>query len=193
MKNRILRALGALTLALVMALTLWPAALAAPVQEEADFSGYLVMLSDSPQAALFSLDPMSHITLMAAEEEREELLPLAEGLGIYKAAELSDIQNLVWSGQVLSAEPDYKAELFAVPELDTDHSDPTKPNDPYFIDEDYNYQFSIKDTDAHGITARAAWDAGLTGDGVTIAVIDTGINGDHVDAPLKIARGRYYY
>ncbi len=192
MKNRMLRALGALTLTLALALTvfpLWPAAQEPAAQE--DYAGYLVILGDAPQVA--SIDLLGQATLMAAHEEREELLPLSQGAGVYKAADLSQVQNLVWSGQVLSAELDQKAELAAVSDLETDHSDPTKPDDPYFINQSYEYQFYLKDTDKHGISVRAAWDAGLTGDGVTVAVIDSGLNGEHIDAPAKQARGRYYY
>lgn len=192
--KRMIKALGAFALTWVLTLTLAAGPLCATAQEpEApESSGYLVMLSD-PEPAAFSADPMGQATLMAAYNEREELLPLVESAGIYKAADLADIQNLVWSGQVQVVEPDYKVELLNTPDLETDHADPTKPDDPYFIDQTYEYQYSLKDSDKHGISVRAAWDAGLTGEGVTVAVIDSGLNVDHVDAPAKIARGRYYF
>ncbi len=191
--KRMIKALGAFALTFVLALTLAAGPLCATAQEAetAESAGYLVILSD-PEPSTFSADPMEQATLMAAYNEREELLPLAESAGIYKAADLADIQNLVWSGQVQVVEPDYKVELLAA-DLPTDHSDPTKPNDPYFIDQTYEYQYSLKDSDKYGISVRAAWDAGLTGEGVTVAVIDSGLNVDHVDAPAKIARGRYYF
>lgn len=192
--KRMVNALGAFALTLVLALTLAAGPIRAAAEETevtGSYSGYLVMLAPQETAA-YSADPMEQATLMAAYNEREELLPLVEDAGIYKAANLSDIQNLVWSGQVQVVEPDYEAELFDA-DLDTDHTDPTKPNDPYFIDQTYEYQFSLKDADKHGISVRAAWDAGLTGEGVTVAVIDSGLNVDHVDAPAKVARGRYYF
>ncbi len=193
--KRMTKALGAFALTLILALTLAAGPLCAAAQEpeaQGNYSGYLVMLSE-PGPVTYSADPMEQATLMAAYNEREELLPLAESVGIYKAADLADIQNLVWSGQVQVVEPDYEAELFAPNDLPTDHADPTKPDDPYFIDQDYEYQYSLKDSDKFGISVRSAWDAGLTGEGVTVAVIDSGLNVDHVDAPAKIARGRYYF
>ncbi len=192
--KHILKALGAFSLALSLALALWASPLspvAQAAEPEGEYAGYLVMLGERPAVA--PILSGGEATLMAANDEREELLPLAENLGIYKADQLDDIQNLVWSGQVISAEPDYKAELFDVPDLETDHLDPTKPNDPYFIEQNQNLQYYLKDTDAYGVSIRAAWDAGLTGEGVTVAVVDSGLNLYHNDVPLKVARGRYYF
>ncbi len=192
--KRICKALCAFSLTLILAMTLWVSPLGATAQAaeaEGEYLGYLVMLDDQPVAA--SYDNGGEATLMAAYDEREELLPLAESMGIYKAGDLSNIQNLVWSGQVLSAEPDYKAELFGAGDLESDHLDPTKPNDPYFIEQNRNHQYNLKDSDVFGSSIRAAWDAGLTGEGVTVAVIDSGINSFHNDAPTKVARGRYYF
>lgn len=193
--NRVLKALGAFALTLVLTLTLAAVPFDVLAAEapggNAAYAGYLVILT--PQAEVPAVAGlMAEATLFAASSEREELLPLAESVGVYKANDLSDIQNLVYSGQVQLAEPDYEAQLFA-DNLPTDHADPTMPNDPYFIDQTAEYQFNLKDSDKHGISVRAAWEAGLTGEGVTVAVIDSGLNGDHVDVPLKVARGRYYY
>ncbi len=194
--KRCFKALGAFSLTLALALTLWASPLGAVAQAaedeyEGEYAGYLVILDDQPAAVSFYSG--GEATLMAAYNEREELLPLAEDMGIYKAGDLDQIQNLVWSGQVLSAEPDYKAELFDVSDLPADHLDPTKPDDPYFIEQNRNHQYNLKDSDAHGVGVRAAWDAGLTGEGVTVAVIDSGLNLDHNDVPAKVARGRYYF
>lgn len=184
--KRMMKALGAFALTLTMTLLLaaGPACTAVLAEEApASDTGYLVLLTDAP-ATLFSLDPMEQAALLAADDEREELLPVAENWGIYRASSLEEIQNLVYSGQVQVAEPDYQAELFDMVAA------PTDPNDPYFTSST-PYQFNLKDE--HGIHVRAAWDAGLTGEGVTVAVIDSGVNPYHVDAPLKMARGRYYF
>lgn len=192
--KRIFKALNAFSLTLALGLTLWASPLGAAAQAaevEGEYVGYLVMLDD--QAAVPALFSAGEATLMAAYNEREELLPLVESMGIYKAGDLDDIQNLVWSGQVLSAEPDYKAELFDASDLGSDHMDPTRPNDPYFTEQNQNYQYNLKDSDLYGASIRAAWDAGLTGEGVTVAVIDSGLNPEHDDVPAKVARGRYYF
>lgn len=186
--NRIVKALGAFALTLVLVLSLAATGLCATAQEfetEPSSSGYLVILKEpeadlsaaaDDEGALFGLQA----TLFAAQSEREELLPLAEEMGIYKAGDLDSIQNLVWSDQVELVEPDYEAQLL---ELDIDH--PADPNDDYFQS---NYQYNLTD-----INAQSAWDAGLTGEGVTVAVIDSGINVDHLDVPVKVGRGRYYF
>lgn len=193
--NRVWNALGAFALTLVLTLTLaavpFDVLAAEAPGSEGEYAGYLVILAPAEQVPA-PAGLMGEATLFAAYDEREELLPLAECVGIYKTNDLSDIQNMVYSGQVLQVEPDYQVQLFA-DDLPTDHSDPTMPNDPYFIDQKANYQFNLKDADQHGISVRAAWEAGLTGEGVTVAVIDSGLNADHVDVPAKVARGRYYY
>lgn len=191
--KRVLKALSAFALTLVLSLSLAavPFASAVEAAPEGNYAGYLVMLLPKDQVAA-PADMMGQATLMAAYDEREELLALAEDAGIYKTNDLTDIENLVYSGQVQVAEPDYEAELFAN-DLPTDHNDPTMPDDPYFIDQNGEYQYNLKDSDKFGISVRAAWEAGLTGEGVTVAVVDSGLNDIHEDVPAKVARGRYYY
>lgn len=186
--NRMIKALGAFALTLVLVLSLAATGLCATAQEletEPSASGYLVILKE-PEADLSAASDDEEdlfglqATLFAAQSEREELLPLAEEMGIYKADGLDSIQNLVWSDQVELVEPDYEAQLL---ELDIDH--PADPNDDYFQS---NYQYNLTD-----INTQSAWDAGLTGEGVTVAVIDSGLNMDHLDVPVKVGRGRYYF
>lgn len=181
--KRILKALAAFSLSLTLVLSLASASAGAAENTlydgaDDDCAGYLVVL-DPSRPAPFSFDPLAAATLMAAEDEREELLPLAEDWNIYKAGSLSDVQSLVYSGRVAVLEPDYRAELFDLdPEVD--------PNDPKLAQQ----RNLIGD---NSIAIRSAWEAGLTGEGVTVAVIDSGINPTHEDAPLKIGRGRYFF
>lgn len=181
--NRVFKALGAfaLSLALILALSGQSLCMAAEEPQSATASaGYLLILDPEAQAAPLSLAAPGQATLSAAETEREELLPIAQEMNIYKTDDLSRIQNLVWAGQVVLAEPDYQAEL-----LDLDLTNLTNPNDDYFQS---RYQYNLENANF-----QAAWDAGLTGEGVSVAVIDSGLNVEHLDAPVKIARGRYYY
>lgn len=188
--NRICKALGAFALSLTLLFSLsvmGPCAAAADLEggSDAPFAGYLVMLKEPDRpvsqddgasvAALFT-----QASLFAAQDELGELTPLAEDIGIYKTGQLEDIQNLVWSGQVELVEPDYEAQLF---ELDI--NDPAAVNDDYFQS---GYQFNLTDANI-----PYAWDAGLTGENVTVAVIDSGLNTKHVDAPVKVSRGRYFF
>lgn len=179
--KRILKALGAFALSLTFILSM--ASMPASAAENAlngdpeTSSGYIVVLN-APPASPFSFDPLAAATLMAAEDEREELFPLAKDWNIYMAGSLDEVQSLVYSGQVTVLEPDYEAELFDL--------DPANPDDP-MLEQQFNL---IGDC---GVSVRSAWEAGLTGEGVTIAVIDSGINDTHEDAPLKIGRGRYFY
>lgn len=182
--KRILRALSAFALALVLTLTLASVPVYAAENGSEDGSdvvsaGYIVLLEEEPDQAGYSADPFAAATLMAAEDEREELLPLAGSWRLYKAASLAEIQSLVYSGRVAVVEPDYQAELFDVV--------PVTPNDPYFS----SSQGSL--TDTYGIGVRSAWEAGLTGEGVTVAVIDSGLNDTHEDMPVRVGRGRYFY
>ena len=180
--KRIWKALSAfaLSMALILSLSVLPASAAEiDLNSASSPSGYLVMLHDAP-AATFSADPFAAATLMAAMDEREQLLDLAGDWGIYKAAQLSDIRSLVYAGQVAAVEPDYQVELSQVV--------PVTPDDPYLQN---SYQPNLIGT--NGVQIQSAWEAGLTGEGVTVAVIDSGLNLDHVDRPAKIGRGRYFY
>lgn len=180
--KRIWKALSAfaLSLALILSLSVLPACAAEIDLDGASSpSGYLVMLRDAP-ISTFSADPFAAATLMAAMDEREQLLELAGDWGIYKAAQLDHIRSLVYAGQVAAVEPDYQVELSQVV--------PVTPNDPYLKTGE---QLNL--TGSYGVNICSAWEAGLTGEGVTVAVIDSGLNLDHVDRPAKIGRGRYFY
>ena len=182
--KRMLKALCAFSLTLILVLSLGAFPLCAAAGEEetdAPFAGYLLILDPdaTPQNDLpFGL--FGQATLMAAEEERAGLLPIVEEDNIYRTNDLSEIRNLVWTGKVAVLEPDYKIELF-----DLNLADLANPNDDFFTT---NYQYNLTQ-----INVQSAWDAGLTGEGVTVAVIDSGLNVDHVDAPVKVGRGRYYF
>lgn len=181
--KRILRALSAFALSLtfILALAVTPASAAENTlhdDSESSYAGYLLILNE-PQAVLFSDDPFAAATLMAAEAEQEELITISENWSIYKAGTLEQIQNLVYSGRVAVVEPDYQAELFDFV--------PVEPNDPRLKTKQTNL---IGD---YGVTVQSAWEAGLTGAGVTVAVIDSGLNINHEDCPEKVGHGRYYY
>lgn len=181
--KRIWKALSAFSLSLVLFLSL--AVLPVRAAEtglsdapDGDYAGYIVILNEG--ASPFSLDPLASAALMAADEEQEELLPLAQDWNIYNAGSMDDIRGLVYAGRVALVEPNYKAELFDVT--------PVEPDDPYLVQ---NKQSGL--TGANGVQVRSAWEAGLTGEGVTVAVIDSGLNETHEDVPLKVGRGRYFY
>ncbi len=179
--KRILKALGAFALSLTFVLSMASmpvsAAESALSGDSETSSGYIVVLN-APPASPFSFDPLAAATLMDAEDEREELFPLAKDWNIYIAGSLEEVQSLVYSGQVAVLEPDYEAELFDL--------DLANPDDPMLAQQ-------VNLIGNNGVAVRSAWEAGLTGEGVTVAVIDSGINDTHEDAPLKIGRGRYFY
>lgn len=187
--KRMLRSLGAFALSLVLMIALFSAALAAeqpaPAADYANYVGYLVGLDLTSSAALTAEEGQADLfgTVRRAAEEVEELLPISEELGIYKIGEMSRIRSLVYGGFVDTVEPDYEAELF-----DTDYLISTAPNDKSFSTK----QYGLQNTDA-GIRVQSAWEAGLSGDGVTVAIIDSGLNFNHVDVPAKIGRGIAYY
>lgn len=187
--KRILQALGAFALSISLFGTLTaPAWAAEPTAkpEEASYAGYLVSVDPTATVAAVVTGEEAQLswTDMAAYKEMEELLPISEELGIYKAGDLSEIRSMVYAGLVSQVEPDYEAELFDI--TSTDFLVSTTPNDEYI-----SYQYNLNNT--AGISVRSGWEAGLTGAGVTVAVIDSGLNYSHVDVPVKIARGRAFY
>lgn len=171
--KRMQKALFSLALALALVLSLGSGTLAHAAEADAPqgvYSGYLVVLRPAPigSGVLFS---------SRVDEIPETLTLLSHSDPIYKAPDLDSIRDLVYAGRVELAEPDYQVELLEVT---------TTPNDPYYNQS--NYQYNLR-----AIQVQAAWDAGLSGDGVTVAVIDSGLNTDHVDVPVKLGVGRYYY
>lgn len=186
--KRIFRALGAFTLSLTLTLSLFCGALAAETvstsseEEEVPSLGYLVQLDATAAISLASDSAQLNWVAAAAYEEMEELIPISEDLGLYKAADLSDIQCLVYGGYVSQVEPDYAVTLF------DSHLVDTNPKDTYFTE---GAQYNLRG--AAGIQVQSAWAAGLSGEGVTVAVIDSGLNYSHLDVPANIARGRAFY
>ncbi len=173
MKKRVFTGIFSLTLVFALLLALCPSALGAEVEEpEGEYAGYLVtlQLGDSDRATLLAL-------------EDGPMAPLDRENQIYKVGELSDIRDLVYSGSVKVVEPDYKAELFDAV---------VNPNDPFYqstvTNQRSGYQYGL-----FHMRVQAAWDVGLSGQGVTVAVIDSGLNAQHIDAPVRIAPGRFFF
>lgn len=95
-----------------------------------------------------------------------ELREVEASQGLYHADTLEEVQAL--GSRVASCEPDYKVHLL------------TLPDDPYISGE-----WSV---DSLGM--ETAWDAGYTGSGVRVGVIDSGVNSMHEDfAGTKFDRG----
>jgi hypothetical protein len=85
-----------------------------------------------------------------------------------KFADASDVEII---------EPNYKVSLFAFPQTD--------PVDKYYISPT-NDQWGIK-----YVNANAAWRAGYRGQGVNVAIIDTGIVNGHEDLSRDKILGQY--
>lgn len=65
----------------------------------------------------------------------------------------------------------------------------SEPGDPYFT-----YQYYLKNSSTHNgihvdINVEPAWDAFSQGDGVTVAVLDDGVDGSHPDLGAPLAAG----
>lgn len=98
----------------------------------------------------------------------QELAPVTGGHGLYLTAGSAALLPLAESGLVEYVEPNCKVQLLG------------KVNDPYF-----DQQWNLTDTGFD-----VAWDLGLDGSGVRIAVIDSGVNASHEDfSAATIATG----
>lgn len=185
--NRMFRSLCSFALSLTLLCSLGCVSLAAQPEtaDDTPYMGYLVCL-DATAAASLAAENSAQLLSNDVVEEFESLLPLVEDQGIYKTGDLDSIRSLVYSGCVAFAEPDYQAELLEV--SSADYLVTTSPNDPYFKQ---SYQYNLLGD--HSIQVQSAWEAGLSGEGVTVAVIDTGLNYDHVDVPVNLVRGRSFY
>lgn len=85
------------------------------------------------------------------------LQEIYSGAGLYRAESLEDIKAL--GDSVEYYEPDCKARLFSL-------------TDDEFSAEQWSLEYT---------SADAAWDKGYTGDGIRVAVIDSGVNSMHED------------
>jgi uncharacterized repeat protein (TIGR02543 family) len=124
----------------------------APVQG-AEYDGYIVKVA--PGALSKDLRAMKKYANTVIGDE----------LAIVDRPE--DALRFADAGEIEAIEPNYKLTAFAFPE--TDPADPlyTAPNE---------YQWGVK-----YVKAQAAWRAGYRGEGVNIAIMDSGLVRDHVD------------
>lgn len=102
----------------------------------------------------------SEISLFSANNSN--LLPLGDGL--YRAESIESIYNMLNEDDVLTVFPDYELELYDLqyPEITSDNK----------IDEQWNLT---------AISAEASRKKGVFGDGVRIAILDSGLNVEHDD------------
>lgn len=125
-------------------------------------NGYIIRLKDNVP---------TRFSLFTAVERGP--VPIAFAQGFYTVESLEDIRGLLDAGLVEYAGPNAELEL-----LDTTPGDPLT-NDPLVAQQWY----------LDLIEAAGAWDAGLTGKDVTVAVIDSGIYREHEDLNYEIIGG----
>lgn len=111
--------------------------------------------SESPNGYIVKLEQSAQDAVILMEST--DIQEVYEGAGLYYADSLSDIAEL--GDSVEYYEPNYTVTLSDL------------PNDTYVTN-----QWSITNL---GIST--AWDAGLNGQGVVVAVIDSGVNSQHED------------
>lgn len=110
--------------------------------------------------------PAPRISPLQLGIEKEEIVD-----NLFAVDCLNDAALLWQEGQIVYIEPNYDIVLFDA------------PNDPLF-----RYQWCMG-----FVNASALWDLGMTGRGVRVAVIDSGINRHHEDFnPARIAQGFNY-
>lgn len=128
-------------------------------------NGYIIRLKDNVPV------PSSLFTTM----ERGPV-PIAFAKGFYTAESLEDVRDLLDAGLVEYVSDNVELEL-----LDTTPGDPLT-NDPLVAQQWY----------LNLIEAASAWDARLTGEGITVAVIDSGIYREHEDLDYNLIRGHSF-
>jgi uncharacterized repeat protein (TIGR02543 family) len=125
-----------------------------PPVNGAEYDGYIVKMADgaSTDAELRRMKKFADDTI------GDEIAVVDRPEEALKFADAEDIEVI---------EPNYKLTSFDFPQTD--------PVDPYYIDP-RNHQWGIR-----YVNAASAWKAGYRGNGVNIAIMDTGIVSGHED------------
>ena len=140
---------------------------------EEDFDGYIIKFKDEEalQAATDYIYSTPRL-MSAGEEDKAPLGDIYEPQSIYKTYDENLIKRFEEMGLLEYCDKDVCFELF-----EYDYNDPELTN-----------QW------AYGITnARRAWDLGIYGNNVTVAVLDSGVKGDHPDLSGNIAEGGTHF
>ncbi len=160
------------TIAFAAAVFLLAGGVSAGAEEDGDgaaaFSGYLFRLKEDAPAT---------VSLMA-EDGESGISAVMPDEGIYRAEDMETLARYTDEGWLEYVEPDYYVYLDAVSDI--------YPNDELY------QNGTAWHLDALGM--RYAWDRGLNGTGVRVAVIDSGINREHEDfRGIDIEQGYNYY
>lgn len=157
MRRRNLKRFAAFAVAFLMLLGTAPALAAdETAAEEGAFSGYLFKLKED----------LPVVSLMA--EEGGDLPEGIEALsfGYYKADSFDTLAAYTQTDWLEIVEPDYLVELMET-------ALPGPPTDPYYTDK--------KQWNLDELNLGYAWEQGITGRGVLIGIVDSGLVVDHED------------
>lgn len=139
---------------------------------EADYDGYIVRFKDE-ESARYALSLLAESPMLYSEdEEPSDCTPVYEPYAMYKTDSAAWIEVFEELGLVAYSEPDYYAELYNY---------------------DYDAEPRFADQWAHVATnIRAVWDLGLYGNGVTVAVIDSGVDVTNTELAANLLPGKNY-
>ncbi|MCL2569409.1 MAG: S8 family serine peptidase [Oscillospiraceae bacterium] len=136
------------------------------------------LATEQPAISVFSVEPQAGVSydgyLVSVRPGVEpRIAPLSVGMvaigdDLYRADSIEDIRQIFREDQIVVIEPNYEIVLFAT------------PNDPLF-----GQQWCMT-----FINAPLLWERGITGAGVRIGIIDSGITPHHEDLdPSRVAPG----
>ena len=135
--------------------------------QAAEYDGFLVKLDPGPQP-------------YAVETAFPNLREVAPEQGLWQTGDLSDVEQMVERGLLEYAEPNYRVTL------DDPVEDPALRGARVLDVSEFGWHWSAMEADY-------AWEHGITGQGVRVGVIDSGIYADHEDfAGVKIVPGVNY-
>ncbi len=138
----------------------------------ADYDGYIVRFKDE-ESAEYALSLLAESPMLYSEDdEPNDCTPVYEPYAMYKTDSAEWVEIFEELGLVAYSEPDYYAELY---------------------DYDYDAEPRFADQWAHTATnIRAVWSLGLYGNGVTVAVIDSGVDVTHEELAENLLPGKNY-
>ncbi len=138
--------------------------------EEPPFKNYMVITSDSEMT--------KSVENYIKTGGGEILSTIPEiGIAVVSSKDANFIQNTLKNKEIVSVIPDYEIKWIPT-DIGVDATPSIGSTEPYYF---YDYLWGLE-----AIDAPQAWNAGFTGKGATVFILDSGIDAEHVELAPRL-------